>query len=292
MSENLFTYDELESSKEIVAEPKKVLPSIRKTNATIIAEQEKFLPQAQETLKLVGTKYSSSDLREFLLKDNIKIRAILIGNEPYFVAMDIANALDYGDTEAMTRRLDDDEIQNLQIVGFGNRGVNLINESGLYNAILGSNKPESKTFKKWVTKEVLPSIRKNGGYIAGQEKLSDEELLAKALLVANNVIQNKDKVITKQQETIADQAEIINAYQVADKIKRNKQELATLLNRKIRELADKQYNKQYHKAYLAVYEDFAKLHCFTHKIDMQFLRTNIDYLSECLKLVLDFLDKE
>lgn len=93
-----------------------------------------------------------------------EIRGGLVNNEPYFVAMDIAKALGYVDAYSMTRRLEDDEVQNLQIGGFGNRGVNVINESGLYNAILGSEKPEAKQFKKWVTSEVLPTIRKHGAY--------------------------------------------------------------------------------------------------------------------------------
>jgi len=94
------------------------------------------------------------------------IRAVEIDGEPWFVGKDVAEMLDYSDTEAMTRRLDQDEIQNRQFVGFGNRGATLINESGLYSAILGSTKPEAKRFKKWVTSEVLPVIRKTGGYQA------------------------------------------------------------------------------------------------------------------------------
>ena len=112
--------------------------------------------------------------------------------------------------------------------------------------------------------------------------------LKESLQLSLKLLEENERLLIEN----ADQKEIINSYKIADRTKRNKQELATLLNRKIRELADKQYNKQYHKAYLAVYEEFAKLHCFTHKVDMQFLRTNIDYLSECLKMVLDFLDKE
>jgi anti-repressor protein len=57
----------------------------------------------------------------------------------------------------------------------------VINESGLYSAIIGSQKPEAKKFKKWVTSEVLPALRKHGGYIIDQENISGEELLAKAL---------------------------------------------------------------------------------------------------------------
>lgn len=86
--------------------------------------------------------------------------------EPWFIAKEIAGALGYSDTEAMTRRLDDDEKQNLQIVGFGPRGVTVINEAGLYSAIMGSTKDEAKRFKRWVTHDVLPAIRKTGGYSA------------------------------------------------------------------------------------------------------------------------------
>lgn len=84
--------------------------------------------------------------------------------EPLFVAKDVAEILEYSDTFEMTKKLDDDEIQNLQIAGFGNRGANIINESGLWSSVLRSIKPQAKAFKKWVTSEVLPSIRKTGSY--------------------------------------------------------------------------------------------------------------------------------
>lgn len=74
----------------------------------------------------------------------------------------------------------------------GQRGGWLINESGLYSLILSSKLPGAKKFKRWVTSEVLPSIRRNGGYIAGQEELSDTELIAKALLVADRKIKERD----------------------------------------------------------------------------------------------------
>ncbi|KIM03021.1 MAG: hypothetical protein KU29_13000 [Sulfurovum sp. FS06-10] len=122
-----------------------------------------------------------------------EIRGGLINGEPYFVAMDIAKALGYVDAYSMTRRLEDDEVQNLQIGGFGNRGVNVINESGLYNAILGSEKQEAKQFKKWVTSEVLPAIRKHGGYLT-------TETIEKAL-------QDPDTLITLLTQLKAEKAE-------------------------------------------------------------------------------------
>ena len=94
------------------------------------------------------------------------IRLVDLEGSPWFVAMEVAAVLDYSDAFEMTKRLDDDEKQNLQIAGFGPRGVTVISESGLYSAILSSRKPEAAKFKKWVTAEVLPSIRKTGGYTA------------------------------------------------------------------------------------------------------------------------------
>jgi prophage antirepressor-like protein len=88
--------------------------------------------------------------------------------EPWFIAKQISEALEYSDAYEMTKKLDDDEKSNRQIAGLGpgtgGRGIICINESGLYSAILTSKKPAAKSFKKWVTSEVLPSIRKTGGY--------------------------------------------------------------------------------------------------------------------------------
>lgn len=111
--------------------------------------------------------------------------------EPWFIAKHVAEILEYSDAEAMTRKLDADEIQNLQIVGFGNRGVNLINESGLYSAILTSQKLAAKAFKKWVTSEVLPSIRKTGSF--GKPQIAVD--MAQHLTLQQQVIDLQQKLI-------------------------------------------------------------------------------------------------
>lgn len=104
------------------------------------------------------------------------VRVITDDNgEPWFVAKEIAAVLGYSDAEAMTRKLDDDEKQNLQIVGFGPRGVTVINEAGLYSCILTSQKEEAKPFKRWVTHDVLPSIRKTGRFEAESPDISQVE---------------------------------------------------------------------------------------------------------------------
>ena len=122
---------------------------------------------------------------------------------PWFLAMDVADILEYTGTQAMTRKLEEDEIQNRQIVGFGNRGVSLINESGLYSCILTCEKPQAKPFKKWVTNEVLPSIRKYGFYGA-KEMLEDKEKL-KALYLRWDELKLIDKDTKKEIDDIKKQ---------------------------------------------------------------------------------------
>jgi prophage antirepressor-like protein len=86
----------------------------------------------------------------------------------WFIAKEVAEILEYSDAEAMTKKLDDDEVQNLKIVGFGpdtgDQSVNVINESGLWSSVLRSTKPEAKTVKKWLTSEVIPTIHKTVSY--------------------------------------------------------------------------------------------------------------------------------
>ena len=100
-----------------------------------------------------------------------EVRAQLLDGQPWLVANDVSAALQYSEASAMTRHLDDDE-KGLSIVQTpgGDQEMLVINESGLYSAILRSRKAEAKRFKKWVTAEVLPAIRKHGRYedAAGQ----------------------------------------------------------------------------------------------------------------------------
>lgn len=91
------------------------------------------------------------------------VRIINVDSEPWFVAKDVAESLEYSDAEAMTRRLEDDEKANRQVVGFRKSFIT-VSESGLYECIFGSKKPNAKEFKRWVKTEVLPSIRKTGQY--------------------------------------------------------------------------------------------------------------------------------
>ncbi len=132
-----------------------------------------------------------------------EIRTVELNGEPWFVGKDVAAALGYSNPQKAIRdHIDEkDKTLNESFAVNGTMAV-LINESGLYSLVMSSKLPSANKFKHWVTSEVLPSIRKNGGYIAGQETLSDDELLAKALLVAQNKIAERDKIIAQKQERI------------------------------------------------------------------------------------------
>ncbi|MFR4028296.1 MAG: phage antirepressor [Coprococcus sp.] len=138
-----------------------------------------------------------NDLKIFENKEFGKIRTVIENGETWFIGKEVADILEYANTaKAIRDHVDEEDKLTERIVLSGqNREVIFINESGLYSLILSSKLPNAKKFKKWVTSEVLPSIRKNGGYIAGQETMSDDELMARALQVAQNKILERDKQI-------------------------------------------------------------------------------------------------
>lgn len=131
--------------------------------------------------------------------ENNDVRTVEMNGEPWFVLKDVCGVLGLSNHKVTAQRLDRDEVSQTYLTDSIGRKqeTTVINESGLYSVILRSDKPEAKPFRKWVTSEVLPSIRKNGGYISGQEQLSPEELMAKALLVANKTLAERDARISE-----------------------------------------------------------------------------------------------
>lgn len=101
----------------------------------------------------------------FQFKQATDVRAVIIDGEPWFYAMDVCAAVGLTDTNKALIGLDDDEKREHEEYSGSGRKPLLINESGLYSLILRSRKPEAKAFKKWVTAEVLPAIRKHGMYL-------------------------------------------------------------------------------------------------------------------------------
>lgn len=99
--------------------------------------------------------------------------------EPWFVAKDVCDILEISNPSDALKRLDDDE---RSMFNLGRQGeTNIVNEAGLYVLVLGSRKPEAHEFKRWVTHEVLPSIRRHGGYMAGQERMTPEQMALASL---------------------------------------------------------------------------------------------------------------
>lgn len=126
-----------------------------------------------------------NDLKVFENPNLGKVRVIERNGEPWFVAADVCNALEIDRTQ--TRRLDDDEkgVYSMQTPG-GAQMMNIVNESGLYALVLGSRKPEAKAFKRWVTHEVLPAIRRTGRYEApGAEGITPAMVLEAAQVLSS-----------------------------------------------------------------------------------------------------------
>lgn len=140
-----------------------------------------------------------NELQVFKNQEFGSVRTLVINSEPWFVGKDVAEALGYKNTkDALAKHVDseDKEIlksQNATLENIPNRGVTVVNESGLYSLVLSSKLPSAKKFKRWVTSEVLPALRKTGQYQV--KELSGSELMAKALIEAQSVLAAKDKQI-------------------------------------------------------------------------------------------------
>lgn len=125
--------------------------------------------------------------------------------EPWFVAKDVCDILELNNITEALRPLDDDEktnFRNSEVAQSGGRAPLIISEPGLYKLIMRSRKPEAKEFQRWVTHDVLPQIRKTGGYIPTSESDSDEDIMARAVLVAQKTIKQKNQQIAEQQTRI------------------------------------------------------------------------------------------
>lgn len=124
--------------------------------------------------------------------------------EPWFVAKDVCNVLELNNVSQALSRLDDDEKQNIILNDGISRNPNraIVSESGLYALILASRKPEACKFKRWITHEVLPQIRKTGGYIQTSEADSDEDIMAKALLIAQKTIERNARQLRARDKRI------------------------------------------------------------------------------------------
>lgn len=156
-----------------------------------------------------------NDIQIFKNPEFGEIRTIEQDGEPWFVGKDVARALGYGEGKSLANAVADhvaseDKGVTEMVTPGGRQKMTIINESGLYSLIFGSKLESAMRFKRWVTSEVLPSIRKSGGYIAGQDQLTPEELMAKALQVANKTLAEREariSALTVQNAIMAPKAE-------------------------------------------------------------------------------------
>lgn len=134
-----------------------------------------------------------------------EVRTILVNDEPYFVGKDVASVLGYSKPRnAISTHVDEEDKQDAPIQGDlgGKQKMTIINESGLYSLILKSKLPNAKKFKRWVTSEVLPAIRKHGAYLTDEKAYDitrNPDSLADLLLQAGEQLKQKELIIQEMQ---------------------------------------------------------------------------------------------
>lgn len=168
------------------------------------------------------------------------IRGLEINGQGWLVGKDTAESLGYNEpNKAIVRHVDEDDRMKYPIIDNLGRTQEswIVNESGLYSLILSSKLPNAKKFKRWVTSEVLPQIRKTGGYIQVEYGMSDDEIMAKALMVAQRTINKKDELLKAKTEELEEKNRFLNQISASSNsiLVRDVAHLATKHNLKIGE---------------------------------------------------------
>lgn len=147
------------------------------------------------------------DLQIFKNKKFGEMRTTKIDSVPYVCLTDVCKMLEIGNVSQLKTRLNQDGVITNEVIdNLGRKQqATFINESNLYKVIFQSRKPEAEQFTEWVTNEVLPSIRKTGGYIAGEENMSEDELILKAMNVLNAKVENLRLENQKLEDRIEEQ---------------------------------------------------------------------------------------
>lgn len=175
---------------------------------------------------------SMNDLQIFKNSEFGEIRTVTKNNEPWFVAIDVCNALDLKNPTVSVGRLDEDEVTKFNLGGLSGES-NIVSEYGLYNLILASRKKEAKKFKRWITHDVIPTIRKHGAYMSSEvieKTLSDPDYLirlatnlkeekAKRALAEAQIEKDKPKVLFADSCEVAENSILIGEF--AKRLKQN-----------------------------------------------------------------------
>lgn len=154
-----------------------------------------------------------NELQIFKNNEFGEIRTVTKNNEPWFVAIDVCNALELSNPTVVVGRLDEDERTKFNL---GRQGMtNIVSEYGLYNLILASRKKEAKKFKRWITHEVIPTIRKHGAYMSSEvieKTLSDPDYLIR---LATNLKEEKAKRALAEAQIERDKPKVLFADTVS-----------------------------------------------------------------------------
>lgn len=183
-----------------------------------------------------------------------ELRTVEIDGEPWFVGKDVAAALGYTNSrDAIATHVfaDDKGVESIDTLG-GRQKMTIINESGLYALVFGSRLKIAKEFKHWVTSEVLPSIRKNGAYIRNQENMTPAEIVARGLIAAQKIIEEREKEIAhlnnrcgRLTQTIAEKQDVINAISRNVPAPTKRMMLNRVMRRRSPELAQSRWSYLY-----------------------------------------------
>lgn len=139
------------------------------------------------------------------------VRTVIIDGEPWFVLADLCRILDLANPSMVAERIEPDALSTAEVIDSMRRTqqARIVSESGMYEVIFLSRKPEARAFRRWVTTDLLPTVRKTGGYGA-KPALSGPELLAHAVLEAQQMIEAKDQQIAQLTEKVAEDAPKVN----------------------------------------------------------------------------------
>ena len=247
---------------------------------------------------------SASSVQIFNNPEFGDVRGVMQDGEPWFVGKDVADKLGYAQTSNMMKRIDTEDFMSSILDGMNMKSI-LINESGLYSAIIGSKLPSAKKFKRWVTSEVLPTIRKTGGYVDQSRSdlfidtylpFADEttRTLFKSTLDVinsqNEMIKNKNQEIIEKDGKISYQSNVING--LTKNIKTA--DMRQILNRIMRNnhgrfeqrwvVLYREFDNKYHMDTKARYENYIK------KNPKSGLKNRLDFIDKCLIMLPELFD--
>ena len=221
-----------------------------------------------------------------------QVRVIVENGEPYFMASDLCQALEYKNGRDTINRLFPKGVAKYYtLTNGGNQLLSYLTEAQMYKLIMRSNAKNAEAFQDWICGEVLPSIRKTGSYqVKPLLDTSDPIAVLEALKdsVEKQIVLLKENKVLKIEN--AEKQGRLDDYKAIERTRRSKGELSASINRNIRKIAQERFNSNYKLAYQYVYGLFAKRHLINDKINMEYLKKNNDHLAEVLEITLSEID--